>query len=153
MTNIFNPDFQDFIKAFNNNDVDYILLGGYAVIIHGYNRTTGDMDVWVRKSRENYLKIVAAFREFGMPIFDMTEDKFLNNPFTDVFTFGVPPVSIDLMTDAKALDFEEAYKKSELHDLDGLRVRVVHVNDLIYSKSIIGRSKDLNDIKHLKKKN
>lgn len=151
MANIFHPDFQDFINAFNNNNVDYILLGGYAVIIHGYNRTTGDMDVWVRKTRENYMKIVSAFYEFGMPLFDMTEDSFLNNSKMDVFTFGVPPVSIDLMTDAKALDFDEAFKKAEIHDFDGLKIRVVHVNDLIYSKSKIGRSKDLNDIKHLKK--
>ncbi len=152
MANIFHPDFQDFIKAFNNNGVDYILLGGYAVIVHGYNRTTGDMDIWVRKTKENYLKIVAAFHEFGMLLFDMSEEIFLNNPSTDVFTFGVPPVSIDLMTDARALDFDEAFEKAEIHELDGLQIRVVHVNDLIHSKSVIGRSKDLNDIKHLKRK-
>jgi len=73
MSNIFNLDFQNFIKALNNNDVDYILLGGYAVILYGYSRTTGDMDIFVRKDKENYQKIVAAFKTFGMPVFDMTE--------------------------------------------------------------------------------
>ncbi len=54
MADYFNEDFRDFLRALNNNDVDYILVGGMAVILHGYVRTTGDMDIWVRKSKENY---------------------------------------------------------------------------------------------------
>jgi len=91
MGNILNPDFKDFIQAFNNNEVEYILVGGYAVIIHGYNRTTGDMDIWVNQTKDNYKKILRAFFEFGMPTFDMTEENFLNNEDFDVFSFGVPP--------------------------------------------------------------
>lgn len=112
MGNIFNSDFQDFIKALNNNQVEYVLLGGYAVLIYGHNRNTGDMDVWVNKTRENYERIVKAFEEFRMPVFDMTEQNFLNNSDMDVFTFGVSPVSIDIMTAAKGLEFEETYKNS-----------------------------------------
>lgn len=56
MTNIFNIDFQDFLKALNNNQVDYILLGGYAVIIHGYARTTGDIDIWVKRTKKTIKK-------------------------------------------------------------------------------------------------
>ncbi len=152
MSNIFHPDFQDFIRALNDNGVDYILLGGYAVILHGYNRTTGDMDIWVRKTKDNYVKIVAAFRQFGMPVFDMTEDNFLKNPDTDVFTFGSSPVSIDLMTYAKGLDFGMAFQKAEIHDLEGLNVRVIHINDLLQAKAASGRAKDKDDIEHLKKK-
>ncbi len=77
MSNIFNDDFKDFIKALNNNKVEYILVGGYAVILHGYNRTTGDMDIWVNQTKENYQKIVKSFHEFGTPVFDMTEENFL----------------------------------------------------------------------------
>lgn len=73
MSNILNEDFKDFIKAFDENDVEYILVGGYAVIMHGYNRTTGDMDIWVNRTKENYQKVVTAFMDFGMPVFDMTE--------------------------------------------------------------------------------
>ena len=79
MGNIFNEDFRDFISALNNNEVEYILVGGYSVILHGYSRTTGDMDIWVKKTKENYLKLLAAFNQFKMPVFDMTEKKFLNN--------------------------------------------------------------------------
>ena len=95
MANIFNDDFQDFLKALNEFHVEYILVGGYSVILHGYSRTTGDMDIWVKKTKENYLKIGRAFRRFGMPLFDMTESNFLSNPALDVFTFGRVPVSID----------------------------------------------------------
>lgn len=152
MANIFNLDFQDFIKSLNDCEVDYVLLGGYAVILHGYPRTTGDMDIWVRKTPENYHKIRKAFSAFGMPMFDMTEANFLNNPAMNVFTFGVSPVSIDLMTEAKGLDFETAFKQAEIHELDGLKVLVIHFNDLIQAKMAAGRAKDLNDIEHLKKK-
>ena len=150
MSNIFNVDFQDFLKAFNNNEVDYILLGGYAVILHGYSRTTGDMDLFVRRTKKNYEKIVAAFREFGMPVFDMTEENFLNNDDVDVFSFGVPPVSIDIMTSARVLKFEEVYKNSTVHQIDNLEIRVVHINDLIRQKKAVNRPKDINDIQHLK---
>jgi predicted nucleotidyltransferase len=92
MQNIFNPDFQDFIRSLNEADVKYILVGGYAVILHGYHRNTGDLDIWVERSAENYHKLVRAFQLFGMPVFDMTLSNFLDNTDLDVFTFGRPPV-------------------------------------------------------------
>ncbi|SHL65976.1 hypothetical protein SAMN05444266_104307 [Chitinophaga jiangningensis] len=63
---IFNDDFRDFIQALNNHNVEYILVGGYAVILHGYRRVTGDMDIWVNRTKENYLKLAEAFMEFGL---------------------------------------------------------------------------------------
>ncbi len=73
MGTIFNNDFRDFIQAMNNHNVDYILVGGYAVILHGYRRVTGDMDIWVKRTNENYSKLSLAFAEFGLPLFDMTD--------------------------------------------------------------------------------
>jgi len=150
MSNIFNPDFQDFLNAFNNNDVDYILLGGYAVILHGYSRTTGDMDIFVKKTKKNYQKIVRAFSEFGMPTFDMTEDNFLKNKNVDVFSFGSPPVSIDIITSVKDMIFDDAFSNSTIHQVENLSIRVIHINDLIRQKKSVNRPKDINDIQHLK---
>ena len=79
MADYFNEDFRDFIRAMNNQQVEYILVGGMAVILHGYVRTTGDMDIWVRQTKDNYQKIVKAFDEFRMPVFDMTEERFLSD--------------------------------------------------------------------------
>lgn len=78
MGNIFNPDFQDFIRALNEADVRYVLVGGYAVILYGYNRTTGDLDIWAERTEENYIRLVTAFRNFNMSVFDMSLENFLN---------------------------------------------------------------------------
>lgn len=150
MSNIFNPDFQDFIAALNQCEVKYILVGGYAVILHGYSRTTGDMDIWVQPTSENYQRVVRAFNLFGMPIFDMSESKFTNPDFFDVFTFGRPPVSIDIITRIKGLDFKEAYNAAQWFQIEeGLEVRGLSLKDLIHSKRASGRNKDLDDIEHL----
>ena len=107
MGNIFNQDFQEFIQCLNESEVDYMLVGGYATIIHGYNRTTGDLDIWVNPTRDNYKKIVIAYQQFKMPLFDMTQERFLNDPNIDVFTFGRPPVCIDIITKLSGLEFND----------------------------------------------
>jgi hypothetical protein len=147
--NIFNSDFRDFIAAINRNQVRYILVGGYSVILHGYSRTTGDMDLWVDRTEENYLNIKNAFGEFGMPVFDMTEENFLHHPNWDVFTFGIPPVAIDLMISMEGFNFQEVFDRSIIFKDDELNIRVIHKNDLIAAKRKAGRSKDLDDLENL----
>lgn len=149
MANIFNSDFRDFISALNSQSVRYILVGGYSVILHGYPRTTGDMDIWVERSVENYQNIKKAFDQFGMPVFDMTLDNFLSHPNWVVFTFGTPPVAIDLMVQVQGLDFEMAYENSVLFEDDGLSVRTIHKNDLIQTKKVVNRPKDQDDLLNL----
>jgi hypothetical protein len=149
MGNIFNEDFRDFIRELNNYEVKYILVGGYSVILHGYSRTTGDMDIWVDRTSENYKKIKTAFLSFGMPVFDMTEENFLNHPELDVFTFGKPPSSIDIMIKVKGLDFNECYNNSVFFYEDDLSIRTIHFNNLISAKKASGRSKDLDDLENL----
>jgi hypothetical protein len=73
MGNIFNPDFQEFLLALNKNEVNYVLVGGYSVIYHGFPRTTGDIDIFVEVSKNNYDKLTQAFEQFQMPLFYMTE--------------------------------------------------------------------------------
>lgn len=149
MGNIFNSDFRDFLTAFNNNQVRYILVGGYSVILHGYSRTTGDMDIWVERSEENYARIKLAFDEFRMPVFDMTNENFLHHPIWDVFTFGIPPVAIDLMISVKGLTFTDVYERSVIFKDEDLEIRTIHKNDLIVAKQKSGRSKDLDDLENL----
>lgn len=149
MGNIFNADFRDFIAALNNEQVKYILVGGYSVILHGYPRTTGDMDIWVERTEENYVKIKKAFHQFGMPVFDMTKENFISHPNWDVFTFGTPPVAIDLMVQLKGLDFNSAYEKAVLFEDDGLFIRTIHKNDLIIAKQSANRPKDQDDLANL----
>lgn len=149
MVNIFNPDFQDFIRSLNEAEVKYVLVGGYAVILHGYNRTTGDLDIWVERTAENYQRLETAFRLFGMPIFDMTLNNFLENSELDVFTFGRPPVSIDIMLAVKGLDFEHVFKQAEKRNIEGLDIKLISLSELVKSKSASGRNKDMDDIEKL----
>jgi predicted nucleotidyltransferase len=152
MPDIFQEDFRDFLKALNNQEVKYIMVGGMAVILHGHSRVTGDMDIWVECKEENYQKLAKAFHQFGMPLFDMTLQKFLSVKENDVFSFGRNPVGIDIMTAVKGLDFNETYCLSEIFDDDGLPIRLIHINQLIEAKKAAGRLKDLDDIKQLQRK-
>ena len=149
MGNIFNDDFRDFIRTLNIHNVRYILVGGYSVILHGYSRTTGDMDIWVDKTLDNYQRLRRAFLEFGMPVFDMTEKRFLNDPNVDVFTYGKPPSSIDIMIEVKGMDFNECYENSVFFEEDGLQIRTIHFNNLINAKKASGRAKDMDDLENL----
>jgi predicted nucleotidyltransferase len=149
MANIFHEDFRDFLNALNKADVRYILVGGYSVVLHGYSRTTGDMDLWVERTSENYERIIKAFQIFGMPLFDMTESNFLSHPIWDVFTFGTPPVAIDIMVKIEGLNFEDVFQKAIYFEDDDLKIRTINRNDLIAAKKIAGRAKDINDLENL----
>jgi hypothetical protein len=149
MGNIFNDDFRDFIRQLNHHQVRYILIGGYSVILHGYSRTTGDMDIWVDRTADNYQKIKHAFFDFGMPVFDMTEENFLNHPDWEVFTFGKPPSSIDVMIKVKGLNFNDCYKQTVFFEEDGLMINTIHINNLISAKKAAGRPKDMDDLENL----
>lgn len=152
MADIFQEDFRDFLKALNDNKVSYLLVGGLAVVLHGHARVTGDMDIWVEQTEENYKKLFRAFEQFHMPVFDMTLVNFLKINENDVFSFGRNPVGIDIMTAVKGLNFEEAYKLSIIYQDEDLPIRLIHINQLIEAKRSAGRLKDLDDIKHLQKR-
>lgn len=147
MANIFNDDFREFIKAMNDNEVQYILVGGYAVIIHGYRRTTGDLDIWVNPVGENYRKLINAFTQFGLPL--IPEQDFLHNNEMDVFTFGRSPVSIDILKQVKGCAFDAAYAASEVYVEENLPIRYLHLQTLLQAKKASGRYKDLDDIEKL----
>lgn len=149
MSTIFNEDFREFIQSLNDNKVEYMLVGGYAVILHGYRRVTGDMDIWVNRTKENYSRLVKAFAQFGLSVFDMSEEKFLDADSADVFSFGRPPVSIDILTRLKGVEFDNAFSRAMQFDENGLIVRFIHLNNLIEAKKASGRYKDLDDIEKL----
>lgn len=151
MGNIFYQDFRDFIQALNDNKVEYILIGGYSVVLYGYSRTTGDMDIWVKRDLNNYQKLKQAFDQFGLALFDMTENNFLQHPTWDVFSFGTPPVCIDIMVKVKGLSFDECYTETKQFNDDGLDVRVISYQHLLQTKKKSNRPKDIDDINNLKK--
>jgi len=147
--NVFNDDFKDFISKLNQCNVEYILVGGYAVILHGYHRTTGGLDIWINPTESNYERMIIAFSKFGLPTNAISKSDFMNNEEQDVFTFGRPPVCIDIMTKVKGLHFSETFNKSSLVKHEGIDIRLIQYQSLISAKKSSGRFKDLNDIEHL----
>jgi hypothetical protein len=146
--NLFNEDFIDFLTLLNKNKVSYILVGGYAVVIRGYSRTTGDIDIWVEKTVDNFQLLENALSEFGLPQGAILLDNFLSEKF-DVFSIGRPPYAIEIMTAVKGLDYLDAFNSSTIEQIDGVDVRVVHLNQLRQAKLAAGRHKDLNDLENL----
>lgn len=149
MGNIFNKDFIEFIQCLNVNEVDYILVGGYSVILHGYPRTTGDLDIWVDSNVDNYRRLEKAFNKFRLPLFDMSLQNFLNTNKFDVFRFGSPPVAIDIITSLKGIEFKQSQNNAEVREFDGVEIKYLSFIDLISAKKSAGRAKDVNDIKNL----
>ena len=149
MANIFNDDFREFIDALNKHEVEYLLVGGYAVILNGYRRSTGDMDIWVNVTAENHKRLLKAFVAFGLPDSDITEDNFLKNDAMEVFSYGKSPVSINIMKNVKGLEFDAAFKVSRIYEEGGLKIRFIHLNTLIEAKKASGRHKDIDDIEKL----
>ena len=149
MDGLLHEDFLDFIKSLNSNGVEYMIVGGYAVILHGYPRTTGDLDIWVNKTEENYDRLVNALSEFQMPVFDMTRENFLRNPHFDVFAFGRSPVSIEILNAVKGLEFEKAYTNAISIEIDDGPTIFLSRSDLLTAKRAANRPRDINDIENL----
>ena len=147
--NIFNDDFREFLLALNNAEVRYILVGGYAVIFYGYNRVTGDLDLFLEPTEANYINMLKAFADFGLPLDAIGKNDFINSNEMDVFTFGKPPVAIDLMVKLANFTFEEVFQKARNEIFDGISMKIIHVNHLRTAKKFAGRHKDLDDLEHL----
>lgn len=105
--------------------------------------------IWVNRTKENYVKLSRAFAEFGLSVFEMTEEKFLDTDTADVFSYGRPPVSIDIITKLKGVNFDEAFAQAQTFNEEGLVIRFIHLNNLIQAKKAAGRHKDLDDIEKL----
>ncbi len=141
------PNFSEFIALLNANRVEYLLVGGYAVILYGHPRFTGDMDIWVRPSEDNAQKLLAVLSEFGLGSMGLEIKDFTNAE--SVVQFGYPPVRIDVMTSIDGVEFDDAYPKRVIKTVSGVEVNVIHLDDLKTNKRKTGRFKDLNDIEHL----
>jgi hypothetical protein len=149
MPNLFNKDFLDFLLLLDKYNVDYLLVGGYAVILHGYGRSTGDIDLWVNQNEENYFKLEKVYKDFGAPIFSVEE--FFSDKF-DVWSMGVEPRKIEILTKVSGLNFVESKSHCNWINENDLKVPYIDFEDLMKNKLASGRLKDLLDFQQLNKK-
>ncbi len=101
------------------------------------------LETWIKPSEDNFKKLEIAFKKFGTPMFDLTLSKFQDTTNFDVFIFGRPPVSIEILTVVKGLQFEEAYLESRLFEEEGFAIRSIQLHHLIEAKKAAGRNRDL----------
>lgn len=148
MANLHVPgDFREFLKLLGSHKIEYLLVGGYAVSLHGYVRTTGDLDIWVRVGPENAARLKAALVEFGFSGPDVREELFLDPD--SIIRMGVPPVRIEILTRISGLDFDEAYSRRQVRTMENVTFNLISLEDLKTNKRAAGRHKDLDDIDNL----
>jgi hypothetical protein len=141
------PDFKDFLQLLNSAEVEYLLVGGYAVGLHGYPRTTGDMDVWIAANSTNAEKVAGVLVDFGFSV--QTVKAAMFTAPNQIVRMGVPPVAIDVITSASGVDFAACYARRRTQSIDGIEVPVLHLDDLKANKKASGRPKDLDDLENL----
>ena len=143
-----NQDFKEFVELLNKNEVEYLIVGGYAVGIHGYPRYTGDLDIWINATRQNARKMVAVLAEFGFDSFGLTEEDFTK--LGNVIQMGYPPFRIDILTTIDGVRFKDCYKNKIVVLHDEITLDVIGIEDLRRNKKVSGRLKDIDDLGNLK---
>lgn len=142
-----NQDFKDMLRLLEDHEVDYLVVGGYAVIRYTQPRYTKDLDIWVRPSKENASKVAKALRAFGVPLIEVTEEDFADDGLQ--FMIGIYPNAIDFLTSIKGLDFQKAWQSKQVVKTSTGNINYVSIPDLIASKEAIGRTQDLADIEEI----
>jgi hypothetical protein len=140
-------DFKEFLRLLNENQVEYLLIGGYAVGYFGYPRATSDMDIWVAINPSNADKIVTVLKEFGFNPPDLSKDLFMKE--WQLIRFGIPPVRIEISTSISGVNFDECFVEKVETVLDGEKVNLISLNHLKMNKKASGRHNDLADLDNL----
>jgi predicted nucleotidyltransferase len=149
--NIFLDDHLEIIKLLIKHKTDFLLIGGYAVIFHGYTRTTGDMDLWLRPTNENKEKLVLALKDAGFEDEDLETLNSLDFSERLVFSIGTEPQKIDFLTKINQVTFDEADKTKVFAEWENLEIPVINIKELVLSKINTGRKKDEADIEELQR--
>lgn len=141
------PDFREFVALLNAHEVRYLIVGAHAVAYHGHPRFTGDIGLWIERSEENALCVLAALDDFGFGNVGL-DAATLSAP-NQIIQLGYPPNRIDILTDVEALEFEPCYKRREVAIDDGLELPIIGLEDLKTNKRAVGRAQDLADLEKL----
>jgi predicted nucleotidyltransferase len=145
-TTILHPDFKELLNLLNEEQVEYLLIGGYAVAVYGYPRGTVDIDFWIAVTPENADRLMRAMNRFGFGNV-VARDWFLDPD--KVVRMGHPPYRVEILTKISGVDFINCYARRKSAVIDGVPTQVISLEDLKLNKTASGREKDLNDLKHL----
>ena len=140
-------DFVDLLRAFVAHDVRFLVVGAYALAVHGRPRATGDLDVWIEPTPDNAVRVMDALVAFGAPVDSVTAADFSRPGI--VFQMGLPPVRIDVLTAVSGVTFAEAWPGRTQANFGPVAVAVIGRDAFIRNKRASGRARDLGDIEAL----
>ena len=143
-----NSDFSDLLVALNEESVEYLIVGGYAVIKYTEPRFTKDIDIWVNATPENAERVIRALSKFGAPLSGVGPDDFTD---PDVFfQIGVSPTRIDVIVGIDGLEFADCWTRRETATWDDIEAKFISIHDLIKNKEKVGRPQDRIDVENLR---
>lgn len=151
--NIFTESHQQLLKVMLQCDVSFLLVGGYAVVYHGYKRTTGDMDLWLEPTNENKLRLLKVLDKYEFNSDDIHYISQLDFTKHLAFHFWEDPERVDCITYISNVEFKEAFEAKVIADVEGMAVPVIQYHHLIQSKITSERLKDKADVEELQKIN
>jgi phage replication-related protein YjqB (UPF0714/DUF867 family) len=143
----FPQDFSEFLKLLNAHHVEYLLIDGFAVALHGYPRATADMDVWVARHRKSAEKLVLCLGEFGFDTPNLNPELF-DDP-NRIVRMGEAPLRIEILTDIDGVNFEDCAARAINQTVAGEIIPIISLDDLKTNKRASGRAKDLDDLENL----
>ena len=143
------PDFSDFVAALNNNKVEYLIVGSFALAFHGYPRATGDIDFWVRATPINLKALFTALSHFGFREIQISEDDLMSGK---IIQLGYPPVRIDLIATLDGLTDEDIWESRIKGKFGEHEVYYIGRDAFVKNKRALGRHKDLADLELLGEK-
>mgnify|MGYP002349359040 FL=1 len=141
------PEFKEFLNLLNQNNVEYLIIGGYAVGYHGYPRYTGDIDIFIGIEDKNIENVLYALKEFGFDVLCLSENLFSKKG--NIVRMGFQPNRIKILNKISGVGFNEAYDSKNTVFIDGIKVDLISLENLKINKKSSGRHKDLDDLEHL----
>ena len=140
-------DFREFLRLMKAHDVDFVVLGGYAVAFHGYVRNTQDLDILFRADARGVRGVLAALLDFGFPAGTVTAEE-VGRP-GNIIRMGIPPVRIELMNSVSGVTFDEVWVGRVAGDYGDVAIAYIGRAELLRNKTASGRPKDLADVDEL----
>lgn len=144
-----NSDFSDLLKLMDQFQVRLLVVGGYAVIRHTEPRFTKDLDLWIQATADNAERCYRALAAFGAPLAGLEPLDFTQQGY--IYQMGVSPFRVDILMSLRGIDFDEAWQRRDVQNIDGLSISFLSKPDLIESKLRAGRPQDLLDVEQLRK--
>ena len=146
---VLDSNFKEFIQSLNANGVKYLVVGGFAVAYHGYPRYTKDIDFWIWTESDNAHRMLQVIQDFGFGMLGLRKEDFLNPD--NVIQIGHEPNRIDLILQLDGMEFPACYDQRQEVTFENISINFIDLNNLIKSKELAGRKKDLVDVEELKK--